>query len=111
MRPLRTPRQGETITADLLNRMRDAILSLIRPGRGIRIDAAGNQIIVGLDGPPRGRGTGGLNILACTTFPPIPNRYTLISIEGQMWVAGPDDDAWYPLYKFTDTEGEPGVTP
>lgn len=46
-----------------------------------------------------------------TEFPEIPERYTLISIEGQIWAAGPADTAWYPLYKFTDTEGEPGTTP
>jgi len=46
-----------------------------------------------------------------TTFPAIPERYTLIAIEDQIWAAGPDDTAWYPVYKFTDTEGEPETTP
>jgi hypothetical protein len=56
-------------------------------------------------------GGGGFSIRAYTTFPPIPSKYTLISIESQIWAAGPDDTAWYPLYRFTDTEGEPETTP
>lgn len=56
-------------------------------------------------------GGGGLKIRAYTTFPVIPTVYTLISIDGQIWAAGPDDTAWYPIYKFTLTDGEPESTP
>jgi hypothetical protein len=97
--------------AEDLRRMVQAMLDQVVAGPGIRIERAGNQTVIHNSLWPMCHGGGGASIIPCTTFPDIPAAYTLISIEGQIWAAGPDDDAWYPLYKFTDTEGEPETTP
>lgn len=65
----------------------------------VRVDSAGHVV------------EGTEEIEEVDTFPAIPERPTIIWIDGQMWGSGPDLTKWYPLMRLTDVVGEPGTTP
>ncbi len=54
--------QGQPITASFLNSIRDAVMKMIVPGRGISIRKAGSQVAIDVIDTPKAIGAGGQSV-------------------------------------------------
>lgn len=96
--------KGEQLSSVMLMKLRDMILSLVQPGRGIQVERRGERVFIHATGGGGGRGmaTGG-GVYTATTRAGLPN--TDISETAFARVIGSDADDGMFLIRNTDNDG------
>jgi len=108
---------GQPLTADVLNRVVDAVLDRLRAGPGVYVTRIGREVVLSSQ-PVLSSGTlNGLVIDAVNELPSIPTTsprivWWLDSSQGgtgdnQLWAACPGQSEWTPLQNWTWLSGVP----
>ena len=98
--------KGEQLSSVMLMKLRDMILSLVQPGRGIQVERRGERVFIHATGGGGGRGmaTGGTQIwYTASSKAALPNTGLLSTALGRVisganngviYVRNPDNDGW-----------------
>ncbi len=110
-------RPGQPLTADVLNRVVDAVLDRIRAGAGMSLTRTQGGVVISALATHSAPLSRGITIDRVSTLPPIPTTgprivWWLDSSQGgtgdnQLWAACPGQSEWTPLQNWTWLSGEP----
>lgn len=108
-----TFRKGQALTADSLNHAVQALLRMIKPGRGINVRPMGNNIEISVDGSPipRGGGGSGTQVDYTAASRALLDAYTDVVVyargrvtagadAGTAYIRNPDNDGWVALNRL-----------
>lgn len=97
------PKRGQRMTAARESSLITQMRRLIRGGRGVLVESAGDQVVISVK--PQGRGAGGLIVHKAPTFDELPaatgvdegsfGRVTAGDDQGMMCVVDPSKTGWH----------------
>ena len=104
-------RAGDMLTADVLNRIVEAVLDRIRAGVGTSSIRTSGGVTLSTRAPSMSGFPAYIGIDEVTELPPIPTdrpRIVWLTGDNQLWAACPGQSRWTPLQNYTWIEGLPG---